>query len=206
MFHVEQWQGKVRGFFLLCKEGSEETPNKNRHGPKTMPVWGKMGDGNGDVKMGGVRTGVAGGFGGNPPTVRPSRIPRRGQGARPAAPTGRDVSHGGLYRRGGWFLGDPPYGSHGKGVPVPPCTAWYLPSGNAKPTGYMFGISLPTFFVKKVGLCKERTETFTKAGRRNRRCWRGQRPERRLLQPQGPGQGWQPGRQLPQGQGTAHRV
>ncbi|MGN0686315.1 MAG: hypothetical protein ACI4KC_09510 [Gemmiger sp.] len=28
MFHVEQWQGKVRGFFLLCKEGSEETPTK----------------------------------------------------------------------------------------------------------------------------------------------------------------------------------
>lgn len=66
MFHVEQWQGKVRGFFLLCKEGSEETPNKNRHGPKTMPVWGKMGDGNGDVKMGGSAYRRGGWFWGEP--------------------------------------------------------------------------------------------------------------------------------------------
>lgn len=181
MFHVEQWQGKVRGFFLLCKEGREETPNKNRHGPKTMPVWGKMGDGNGDVKMGECVPAWRVVLGG------PARGPVRQD--RTAGP------------------GRPPYGSHGKRCfPWWPVPAWYLPSGNAKPTGYMFGISLPTFFVKKVGLCKERTETFTKAGRRNRRCWRGQRPERRLLQPQGPGQGWQPGRQLPQGQGTAHRV
>ncbi len=123
------WNMGGGGFFLLCKEGREETPNKNRHGPKTMPVWGKMGDGNGDVKNGGVCTGVAGSFRGtrprtgaarlhggakaptlrfpregvfpwwpvpawrvaffgDPPTARPGKIARRGQGARPAVPTG----------------------------------------------------------------------------------------------------------------------
>lgn len=101
------WNMGGGGYFLLCKEGRKETPNKNRHGPKTMPVWGKMGDGNGDVKNGGVRTGVAGGFGGDPPADRCGKIARRGQGTRPTAPTGRGVSRGGLYRRGGWFWGDP---------------------------------------------------------------------------------------------------
>lgn len=81
--------GQSAWFLPSLQRRKRRNSNKNRHGPKTMPVWGKMGDGNGNVKNGGVCTGVAGGFGGNPPTVRPSRIPRRGQGARPAAPTER---------------------------------------------------------------------------------------------------------------------
>ena len=68
------WNMGGSGYFLLCKEGREETPNKNRHGPKTMPVWGKMGDGNGDVKNGGVCTGVAGGFGGTRPRTGPAEF------------------------------------------------------------------------------------------------------------------------------------
>ena len=51
---------------------------------------------------------------GHPPVDRPGKIVRRGQGARPTAPTGGGVSRGGLYRRGGRLWGNLPVDRPGR--------------------------------------------------------------------------------------------